>query len=228
MLILLLGTIVIGLVYLGWSRANYHLPEKLSKKLEEAYVGISGFGIAAEEADYIREKGGAPTYGEIIYPSMDKVLKKLKVNAQDVFYDLGCGVGKFVLYTHMATRAKKSVGIELSESRYQGAQEAKKRAQAARLLHSNRQVSFLHEDITQADLSDATIIFMCSTCFSPSLMEKLTDMFLTLKPGLQIVTLKKLPEHPQLQCVEGTHFQTSWSSNSPFYFYKLLSASPAQ
>ncbi|XWN35242.1 MAG: methyltransferase domain-containing protein [Roseivirga sp.] len=223
-----LGVIIVSLIYFVWMRGNRQTPEKLAKKLETIYADISGFGIASAEADYIREQGGAPTYGEIVYSSMDEVLKRLKVKSQDVFYDLGCGVGKFVLYTHLATRTKKSVGIELSESRFKGAQKAKERAQVAGLMDSNRQVSFVHEDIIQADLSDATIIFMCSTCFSETLMQNLVDNFLTLKPGLQIVTLKQLPEHARLQHVEGTNFPTSWSGNSPFHFYKLLPESAAQ
>ena len=121
----------------------------------------------------------------------------------------------------MTTDARKSVGVELSESRFKSTQEAQKRAQVMNLVSNNQALSFMHEDMTRVDLSDATIIFMCSTCFSEALMQKMVDKFLALKPGLQIVTLKRLPAHPRLKIVYTTKLPTSWSSSSRFLFYKL-------
>lgn len=85
-----------------------------------------------------------------------------------------------------------------------------------------RELAFIHDDMLEHDLSDANAIFMCATCFSEELLQKLTDKFVKeAKPGLRVVTLKKLPEHPQLRHRDTRLLPTSWSPGSPFHYYEL-------
>ena len=201
--------------------------EACIEKLEGIYTDISGFGISEIERNYITAQGGSHTYGEIIYPSMEAVINRLEVKKEDVFYDLGSGVGKFPAWVHLTTDIKKSVGIELSETRYEKSMQALGRLEEAGLLNKSRTLSCVHGDITEVDFSDATIIFMCATCFSEPLLQKLVDIFLELTPGLRIVTLKKLPEHPRLVLIKEEALATSWSKGSPFRYYKLLAPATA-
>lgn len=223
--------------------------------LDKIYEGIaSGFNIDAAEETYIRDRGGAPTYGEIIKPSMRGLADKLKIKKGDVFYDLGSGTGKLVCYMYMATPVEKAIGIELSESRYKRSLEALERLHAqkptdkrgeytvvksddesglgngAKLSEeereftssSKRELTFINNDMLAHDLSDASAIFMCATCFSEKLLQKLADKFVReAKPGLRVVTLKKLPENARLKYKGTTKLPTSWSSGSPFHYYEL-------
>ncbi len=200
------------------------LHQTICKQLEKVYEGVSGFNIASEEKDHILSKGGAPTYGEIVYESMRAVITRLNLQPEDVFYDLGSGTGKFVAYMHMATKIKKSAGIELSKSRYQLSADALKQLQEQGLLDETRKIEFICGDMTEEDISDATAIFMCATCFSEELLQRLVHVFVKLKPGLRIVTLKQLPHHPQLKLIRKEHFPTTWSDGSPFHYYELTAA----
>ena len=218
LLLLVVGTGSLAATTLHTIRRSHR---RVTAQLDKTYENLSGI-IPSAEAALIREQGGAPTYGEIAYPSMRALVKKLAIKDNDVFYDLGSGVGKFVAYVYLTTDIKKSVGIELSESRYQRSLQALQRLQVTRCIDKERVLDFVHRDITQADFQDATVIFMCATCFSNELLQQLTHRFVQLKPGLRIVTLRKLPENPRLKLVAHEQLPTSWSKGSPIYYYELL------
>lgn len=206
--------------------------------LNELYVGMTGFGISQEEADEVRKAGGDPTYGEIELSSAEKIFTELvPVGPDDVFYDLGCGIGKLALWIYLATPAKKSVGIELCGSRLEQAAKAKKLMEEKILPQrkaimvadwgdkaSRKTINVTCGNIVDANLGDATIIYMCATCYPDSLMQAMVDKFVTLKEGLRIVTLKELPSHPSIHLV-GTpqRFPMTWSPErgSPVYIYEM-------
>lgn len=196
--------------------------------LNRIYQGVDGFGLSEAETKRITDLGGAPTYGEIAYASMEAITQVVMFSSDDVFYDLGSGVGKFPIFVHLWTTAKKSIGIELSESRHNGALNAMSSLYDYEndgfnaLADENRELLFIHGDISETDLSDATIIFMNSLCFSNIILKAMVDTFTKLAPGLCIITLKELPQHPRLKYSRKDSFPTSWSGNVPFHFYELL------
>lgn len=210
----------------------------VAEVLQEMYRGMTGYGISQEEADSVRKVGGDPTYGEIEFPSAEEIFTKIvPITAHDVFYDLGCGIGKLATWIYLATPAKKVVAIELSDSRYKVALEAQKLMRETVLpkrkaimraewgeLALRKTFDVVQGDIAEADLHDATVIYMCSTCYPDLLMQKMVDKFVTLKEGLRIVTLKELPAHPSIHAV-GTpqRFKMSWSleKGSPVYIYEM-------
>ena len=107
------------------------------QKMEELYKDLSGFGIAQDEYKTIRESGGAPTYGEITYESTETLFDILKLTTNDVIYDLGSGVGKFIIQAYLNTTVKKAVGVELSSTRIKRANEALYRLKAKNNLRKN-------------------------------------------------------------------------------------------
>lgn len=227
--IMVLGCALITLVPgCSW---KHHKKVKKEKKLsntysvqaimDNAYTHRSGFGISQEETSFIREHGGAPTYGEITYEAAEKLLHDLDLTKQDVFYDLGSGVGKLVVHAYLATPVKKSVGIELSKTRYDKAQEVKELLHQEGYLKSHKTLAFKHQNILDADLHDATVVYMCSTCYSEDLMEKLVKKFSKLKRGLRIVTLKELPRNKQFKLIHTYHLPMTWSARSSVYVYKM-------
>lgn len=232
LLLLLMPAVIVGFAATGyWLSIVLHVRyvsdqrhKTACEHIEKVYKDVSGFNIGAEESEEIRTRGGCPVYGEIVPDSMRVLLEMIQPGHNDVFYDLGSGVGKFPIYVHSVTSVKKSVGIELSLSRHSDAQKALEalKKEGAIDEDAKREVSFVHGDITEVDFSDATLIFMCATCFSDELMEKLTERFLTLKPGLRVITLKKLPEHKRLRLIDDLSLRTTWSEGSNMYFYRLI------
>lgn len=194
------------------------LKEK-EEKLNEFYEGISGFGIPPKEVKFIKKSGGAATYGEIKFDSAQKLLDYFKPTEKDVFYDLGSGVGKFTLHTYLGTKVKKSCGIELSGTRYELAVKALNKAGKMGYFDPAREVIMLNEDIIDCDLSDATIIFMCATCYSDDLMNKIAKKLIEVGPGLRIATLREFKNQPRLKKIDSFKLPMTWSQGSPVHIY---------
>jgi len=207
------------------SKNNFLEEEEKKKKkfifLVNIYKNINGFNITQKEKDLILHKNGSPIYGEITYPSMKKIIKKLNLKQDDVFYDLGSGIGKFVIYMYLFTKIKKSVGIELSETRYKTSIKMLQKIKENRLIEFNRELNFIYGDIVEEDISDATIIYMCSTCYSDKLLQKLIQRFIKLSSRLRIITLKKLPDNLQLIYMDTWKISTTWANETDIYYYEL-------
>lgn len=52
------------------------------------------------------------TYGETTYTCMSSILQQLPIDDDDVFLDLGSGIGTFVLFMAASVKLKESFGIE--------------------------------------------------------------------------------------------------------------------
>lgn len=205
--------------------------DSLEQRIENLYQGISGFGIGSAEEKNIIKQGGAPTYGEITYKGLKMLTDKLKLTSQDVFYDLGSGVGKVVVQVFLDSPAKKCVGIELSPTRYNHAQKVReqlvtvqptKKATVKKPLKKERELQFRNQNIANADFSDATVVFMCSTCFSDQFMQDLTEKLAKLRKGLRVITLKELPQHPKFKHVETYTLPMTWSKETQVRLYELV------
>ena len=190
-------------------------------RISRLYEGISGFGITIEDSDKIKESGGSPVYGEITYASVRLLLDELRLTDKDVFYDLGSGVGKLVVQAFLSTPVKKSIGVELSSQRYNDSQKVYDKLLKEKLIQSGRTLRFYNKNIAEVDLSDATVIFMCATCFPKELMQKMTDKFAGLQRSLRIVTLKRLSKNKTFDLVKTISLPMTWSSSSDLYFYEF-------
>jgi precorrin-6B methylase 2 len=193
--------------------------------IKNVFENRSGFGISAQEDKSIRDSGGAPTYGEITYEGAQKLIEKFKLTKKDVFYDLGCGVGKFVIQVYLDAPVKKAAGIELSTTRIDKAKQALEQIKKDKLLQKGRRLEFKEQNILDAHLKDATAIFISSLCFSDKLLEKVTNKLARLKPGLRVATSRKLVENPTFKLIETLQIPMSWSSSSTIYFYELVKTS---
>lgn len=191
--------------------------------LQRYYSGVTGFGIARDDEEHVIKHGGAPTYGEMTIEGTQKLLDYLKPQKTDVFVDAGSGVGKLVSQVFFTTDVSKCVGIELSKERHAKAVQVKKNLEKDSLVPQGRLLEFHNTDILTADLNDVTIFFMCSTCFSPELMQKITAKLAGLKPGLRVVTLKHLPDNEECFVLRNTlQLPMTWSASTPVYIYELV------
>lgn len=63
------------------------------------------------------------TYGEVTLPGMMALFEELKFQKEDVFVDIGSGLGNLVFYASFVKGAKKSYGIEIQRNRHVAAEE---------------------------------------------------------------------------------------------------------
>ncbi|MCA1605761.1 MAG: class I SAM-dependent methyltransferase [Acidobacteria bacterium] len=107
------------------------------------------------------------------------MLKVANVKQGDVLYDLGSGDGRIPI-TAAQKFGVRAVGIDINPERIK---EANENAQKAGVTD---RVQFLHEDLFEADISEATVVTLY---LLDSLNEKLRPKLLReLKPGTRIVS----------------------------------------
>lgn len=182
--------------------------------------------IPKEDASLIEKKGGNATYGEILPESLHHILSDMMITKKDVLYDLGSGMGKVVIQSYLTFPFQKVVGIELAAKRHRQATQALHYLDTHGYVDKKRTISFIKGDIIETPYKDATIIYMCSTCFSDALMEKIAEKCSHLKKGLRIITLKLIPNPSKYKLLLTKEYRLAmtWSKSfgSPVYVYKKI------
>jgi SAM-dependent methyltransferase len=110
---------------------------------------------------------------------VNEMLRLASVSAADVVYDLGSGDGR-ILIAAARDRGARGVGLEIDPALV-----AESTERARRLGLADR-VSFLQQDLFQADLRPATVVTLY---LSPDLNRRLRPKLLSeLRPGSRIVS----------------------------------------
>lgn len=195
-------------------------PQNLSLRqiMNRLYKDVCGFEIPKDDEKHVKKSKGSPVYGEINHESVNKLLKYLNLKSDDIFFDLGSGVGKLVLHAALATPVMKAYGVELSMSRYLDALAAKKLATSWFPNIQNR-CEFLNEDLLNVDLSKASVIYSCSTAFSEAFMKKIVAHLAHLTHDFRLVTLQDLPNEQHFELIDRIKLDMSWVRNTPVYIY---------
>lgn len=133
---------------------------------------LGGFGLSQTRIPDVHYE---PTPQLIV----EELLKMAEVNRNDIFYDLGCGDGRFVI-----TAAKKygarGLGIDIDPQRIK---ESEQNAQIAGVADK---VKFIEGDLFEIDIREATLV---SLYLLPELNLQLRPKLLKdLKPGSRVVS----------------------------------------
>lgn len=107
--------------------------------------------------------------------SIREILRFAGLEREDVFYHLGCGNGSSL---SIATKefGVKTVGIDNDKNKITRAEQQKEPNTTLRC-----------ENITDSDLSDATVILFWFS--DESIIQKMLEKFSKLKPGCKIITI---------------------------------------
>jgi hypothetical protein len=136
-----------------------------------------------------------------------EIIKRAEINPQDVFVDLGSGLGQAVMLVHLLTGVKaRGVEIELAYCEYA-------RSCAAELNVHN--VEFINADARDADYSSGTVFFM----YSPFEGKMLQDVLNKLRIEAKNRDIKLITYGPCTQVVA----QQPWLFSS----YKVHNGSTA-
>lgn len=161
------------LARLGY-RARWHL-SNIRDRLEDMLAGVDTRNRLT--ASYSEElKAVARPNEGTNYLALNIIAKRLNLNRDDVFFDIGCGFGRPVLY--YAKKVKRCVGIEL-------------RPEAAAVARRNlastgfRNVDIIEGDATEQDYTSATIIYLYNP-FNAAVMERVLDLIRAQAPGARI------------------------------------------
>jgi H3 lysine-79-specific histone-lysine N-methyltransferase len=140
--------------------------------------------------------GGDNVYGELKYRFVRKILQEhAKLTSDQVFVDLGSGVGNVVLQAALEIGCK-SYGCEMVDHSCDFAEgqekEFRSRCQlwgiAPGRVHFERGDFRTNKKILDV-LKNADCILVNNKAFTPALNKALVNMFLDLKPGCKIISL---------------------------------------
>ena len=142
------------------------------------------------------KNGSDNVYGELLPDFVSDILHNTRLNHEQVFVDLGSGVGNVVLQAALEVGAE-SWGIEMMPNPCDLADlQAKEFPARAKLWGLNvGKVHLLRGDFTRNTrigevLKRADVVLVNNQAFTAALNETLLSMFLDLKEGCQVVSLK--------------------------------------
>lgn len=143
------------------------------------------------------ENGTDFVYGELLHPFITKILvEQTKMTSDQVFVDLGSGVGNVALQAALEIGCE-SWGCEVMENACNLAEAQKKEFDARCVLWGIkpgkvylergdfRKNGRIHEALKRAD-----VVLVNNKAFTSQLNDDLVRMFLDLKPGCKVVSLK--------------------------------------
>jgi precorrin-6B methylase 2 len=186
------------------------------------YRSIDGFGALGAGPDGVRLRAGQThVYGELTTIGVRQLIRATGLAAGDRFFDLGSGTGRVVLQVAASVPGVRCVGIEVSGSRHEAACAMFTQAVAKRLV-ARRQCVFLHQDLREADLGRATVLFANSTCFPAGLLRHLAATIADLRPGIVFASLQELPARAARRFESlGEHpCATSWDRAHSVHIYR--------
>ena len=195
------------------------------------------------------QNGSDNVYGELLPRFCSEIFQKTKLNHEHVFVDLGSGVGNVVLQAALEVGCE-SWGIEMMKNPCDLAElQAKEFPGRTRLWGVKvGEVNLVRGDFTNnAQLGEvlkrADVVLVNNQAFTPALNDKLRDMFLDLKNGCQVVSLKPfVPEGHKIttrnmdfvaNLLQQRRFEyfsesVSWTDQSGYYYIATKDPGPLE
>jgi len=217
--------------------AMHHLPfEMIRCILRQVYDRA-----VSPKVDLLKqyENGTDNVYGELLPPFISKILGETHLKSDQVFVDLGSGVGNVVLQAALEVGCE-SWGCEMMENACKLA-EAQEKEFAARCRLWGIETGtvylergdFLENDRVKEAMRRADVILVNNQAFTPELNRRLIDLFLDVKDGCKIASLRSFVPHDHkitsrnrddpvnvLDVVKGEYFAkcVSWTDVNGNYF----------
>jgi SAM-dependent methyltransferase len=162
---------------------------------DEGYAA-RGFFASDEEATVALVDQVWAQYGVLTYASAQDLIAALGLREDDVFYDLGCGVGNVCAQVFLNAAPSAVKGIEYVPSRHAAAcalLDVLKRRYPDRFV-GERTLEFEQGNLLEYRELPATVVFMCSWCFDDALMQHVARCAVRGGRLRSLVSLRPLPD----------------------------------
>ena len=193
----------------------------------DIYKEIDGYKISREARKKQSYYYIADTYGEVDFDSFYEILKLTEPKQNEIFYDLGSGVGKPSLTAYLGFNFSKIIGIEQLEDLYQSSKTAlenlKKHSSNICQEKINCKIDFIHGDFNDYDFTDGDVIFINSYYY----------FYYQLSSGLFLNKIKKLKKDSRIittampiisnefEIEKKGQFKFSWASEEIYLHRKI-------
>lgn len=195
--------------------------------LDTLYGDVQGYALSSSGRSRIaREADPAFTYGEVTPEAIEYIVSQAQPKQGEVFYDLGSGTGKGVMFASFFGNFAKSIGIELLDELWSSANHTLSRFESELKPHlpvekQFQEIEFRNGDIFTQDISDGDVVFSHCTCFDDELMAKLTRQCETLKSGSRVITVTKGLNSPEFIALGTTPFRMAWGDATICFYQRI-------
>jgi len=155
---------------------------------------------------------------------LKRIFKLANLQAGEVFYDLGCGVGKPVIAGALLKPFGKCIGVELLPGLYKRACEIKQRfdKEFKPTIEGHRaDISFINKDLLDVDISSGDVFYLAATCFNDNLIEAITKKTKDVKVGSRFMMLSKQIHDRSLFLQWASVKKMGWGDEI-LYIYKKI------
>lgn len=142
-------------------------------------------------------------YGETPWITMARILEEIPMQKDDVFYELGCGTGRNLLFVH-GYSGLPVVGFELVPA---FVARLKKLCQH---LGIETGVRVYQQNWFDADLRAGTIFFLVGTCYSDETIAKAEKALRHIQPGAWVISTSYALDVPGLKLIQTMKLPFSW------------------
>lgn len=152
------------------------------------------------------------SYGEILFPSVEKIFKSIFYNTEDIFVDFGSGLGKLCLQVLFTKKLKKIIGLEINSLLYEQSTTVtnKIRTDFPNFDSLNR-LEFHCIDFRKFNLNEATIALLGSPCYTQKTFDILGQRF-NLSNIHTVASLKPIRTLNRLRFRKIINLECSWDS----------------
>ncbi len=188
--------------------------------LRSLYQKTQGGVISQSDRAKLGFKEDAFVYGEIDFLSFILILDKVKPRPNEIFYDLGSGVGKAVLTAALCFDFNKTYGIELLPGLHQAANEILNRLSTYNSVQLSS-ISFINGNFLNYDFTDGDVIFINATCLDYYAWQAIVEKLIRLKPGSRVIVTTKKILNPEFKMLYEGRELMSWGMNSVHIYVKI-------
>jgi len=163
------------------------------------------------------------TAGEVLAPSIERLLTTVPLDEKDVFIDLGSGHGKICAQVFLQSKVREVLGIEIVPAYHARAVQAAAMMQRdlPELFANGRKLTFLSGSFFDIPLTKTTVVFINAICFSPEMMDKLGKI-IELTSGIHtVMSLRPIPRLNRLRFQRTLRVECSWDS-ALCYIYTIV------
>lgn len=197
------------------NESDLTLDEVFQTYLDHCYEGTTAqIQYSNQQSKIFRDQKICVTYGELLFSSLKHLLSTLDLNEDDVLLDMGAGLGKLVMMSFYLGPMRYVRGIEGSLSLYEQSLPPLSRLKedCPALFTGLRHISLEYGNFLDADLSDVTVAYSCSTCFSQSLLFEMGYQFNKFKNIRYVLSLRPIPSLTRLKFKRVIEVECSWDS----------------
>eukprot|EP00441_Pelagodinium_beii_P015964 CAMPEP_0197672580 /NCGR_PEP_ID=MMETSP1338-20131121/79262_1 /TAXON_ID=43686 ORGANISM="Pelagodinium beii, Strain RCC1491" /NCGR_SAMPLE_ID=MMETSP1338 /ASSEMBLY_ACC=CAM_ASM_000754 /LENGTH=198 /DNA_ID=CAMNT_0043252707 /DNA_START=487 /DNA_END=1083 /DNA_ORIENTATION=+ len=162
-------------------------------------------------------------WGTVTPSGIEALTSYLQIDSNDVFTDLGSGIGNVIAQMHCNTRLKTVRGIEFVTSRHLAAQANLETLKRRGLLDPNRKILLVNGDVQEEDFSDSTVVLASCASWTDAILSSVQKLCEANQKLKYLITTQKLKNTSLRLLGEVWDMETSWSGClSPYQIYSNI------